>query len=79
MDSGSAAHRFALRGIRGTQTNEGREQSRPFSIMFPSSSAEADDPVFRAFWIYLWRQRLLDARIRGHDDTRHHPESLPCA
>src|ERR1700694_3831897 len=32
-----------------------------------SSSAKADDPVFRAATVQLWRHGVLDARFRGHD------------
>jgi hypothetical protein len=32
-----------------------------------SSSAKADDPVFRAASVQRWRHGVLDARFRGHD------------
>jgi hypothetical protein len=44
-----------------------RHEALALHLALSSSSAKADDPVFRAASVQLWQHGVLDARVRGHD------------
>jgi hypothetical protein len=51
-----------------TFAERSRYKAQPLHLAPMSSSAKADDPVFRAASVQFWRHGVLDARFRGHDE-----------
>jgi hypothetical protein len=60
--SGIFGHSFFL-----TANTASRHDAHAPHLALSSSSAKADDPVFRAASVQLCDHGILDARFRGHD------------